>query len=600
MRMRFALFLALAAAAVLAACGGGGGSGGITPAPLPSSVSMTSSLSAGSTTAVTFSQISNGATASMTLPAASGSTNANLTFETAIPSNVATPSMRTLKGRASIGGSNLQGLAVITLSVSSTVAVTTTPSFSFTLSSAPSGDTYVAYFDENNPANGWNVLLGPGTVSGTTVAFAAQTFAPPFTLTANDTYVFALIASSSAAKQTASLSYSGTKTINYTYGYAFGYPTAAPSAPTPTPEPPTTLSYTVAATVSVGSSPGPTPSASAMIDEHVAETDTGSLDTETYTSDSFLAFNTATTPWTELLQETVQQEPSSANAPAITTNYTNPQTLDQYPATAGATWTNNPAANVAYQYADGDNGVRVVASNGTYTDTENLLTSGSGGGTAVLTENSDGSGSIVGPFFGGGIVSQLAFSAPSPAASPTAVNITIDFTSAAQTNFGYPPSETEADSVWYPLPLAFYNEQDTVTTGTALPPSCIPNALNFTSANDVHRSITTIDTVVGYQDITALDSYEYNGVPVCLVTTDTQAYAYDEQANQPYFILVGNLGVEVVQTEETLVLTGSAPAGQVVAQTASVALQAHELTSFARARAVRMRTYLTKLRGGVR
>jgi hypothetical protein len=606
MRARVVFFVVLAAA-ILAACGGGGGGGGgsfccpatptPTPIPLPTSEATSAPISATATTPVQFTAISGGTSGSITLPAANAATTASLTFQNAIPSSVAAPSMRGLKGRAIIGGSNLQTLAVITLSVTSTIAVTSTPAFSFTLSSAPSGDAYVAMFDENNPANGWNVLLGPGTISGSTVSFAATTFVPPFTLTAKDTYVFALIASSSAATQAASLSYTGTKSVNYLYNFAFGYPSPSPN----TTMPPSVLSYKVSATVSEGSSPAPTPSAG-LIDEHVAETDTGSLDTATYATDSWIGISSATAPWSELLYATTQQEPSSADAPVITTNYTNAQTIDQYPATSGASWTNNPAAQVVYNYADGDNGVHMVSSIGTYIDIESIL-AGAAGGTATLTENSDGSGSIVGPYFGGGIISQVAFAAPSPAASPTSVTVSIDFSTFAQTNYGYPPASTVTDGLWYKLPPAFYTETDTITTNAGLPQSCIPNAFNFTQATDVRRTMATIDTVVGYKDDTIIDSYEYNGVPVCLVTEDIQLYAYDEQANQPYFILVGELGLEVVTTMESLVLTGTPPVSQAASaqmQRASVALQAQELTGFARDRAVRTRTLLTSLRGGRR
>ncbi len=590
---------------MLAACGGGGGGSGNsfccpatptpTPIPLPSSEATTAPISASTTTPVQFAKINGGASGAITLPAGNAATTASLTFQNAIPSSVAAPSMRELKGRAVIGGSNLQTLAVITLSVSSTIAVTSTPAFSFTLSSAPSGDTYVAMFDENNPANGWNVLLGPGTISGSTVSFAATTFTPPFTLTANDTYVFALIASSSAANtQAASLAYTGTKSVNYLYNFAFGYPSPSPN----TTMPPAALSYNVTATVSEGSSPAPTPS-SGLIDEHVAETDAGSLDSATYATDSFVGISSTTSPWSELLYATTQQESSSAGAPVITTNYTNAQTIDQYPASSGASWTNNPAATIAYQYADGDSGQRTVSSSGTYTDTESILAGGAGG-TATLTENSDGSGSIVGPFFGGGIIAQVAFAAPSPAASPTSVTVSIDFSSYAQTQYGYPASSPVTDSLWYAFPPVFYIETDTITTNAGLPQSCMPNAFNFTQATDVRRSMATTDTVVGYVEDTNIDSYEYNGVPVCLVTEDIQRYAYDEQANQPYFILVGELGLEVVTTMETLVLTGTPPAAPAQMQRASVALQAHELTGYARDRAARTRALLTSLRGGRR
>lgn len=588
------VFFAVIAASILAACGGGGGGGGggslpgtsatPTPSPGPTSESASVTLSTTTTTAVQFPAIASGASGTITLPAANASTTAKLTFQSSLPTGVATPSLR---ARASIGGSNLQTLAVITLSVNATIAVSSTPAFSFTLSSAPTGDAYVAYYDEHNPGLGWNVLLGPGTISGNTVAFTAQQLAPPLTLVASDTYVFALVVSSTAATTPAtSLSYSGTKTVNYLYGFAFGYPAPGPTATAP----PTALSYTVSATVSDGSSPYPGTGPQGLVDEHVAESDAANVSTTTYATDSWLGLTSGST-WDQFLYGTTQQETSSDNQPTTTTLYTNAQQTDQFPA-SDVTWTNNPAASIAYAYADGDNGTRTVNSDGSYVDTENLLASGAGG-TAVLTEKSDGSGSIASSYLDYGYLSSIGFSAP----ANSAITITFNYTLAAQ-NLGAPPTATATDGVWYKFPL--YTEADSITANAALPQSC-GSPFGFVTASHVNHSVVSYDTVVGFEDLTTIDSYEYNGVPLCIVTQDIQLYAYDEQQNTPYLLLYGALGVEVVTTQETLILQTS-PAAVLSATTVrpvAAALVAHTLDVFARDRATRVRA-LVKTMGGKR
>ena len=617
MKARVAFLVVVAATAILAACGGGGGGPvPVTLATYPSADSTSAPFSASTTTLVKFAEISSGASGTITLPAANATPTANLSFQAALPTGVAMPSA--VKGREAIGGTSLTTLAVITMSVSSSVTITSTPAFSFTLSGPISGSPYVAYYDENNAGAGWNVLLGPGTISGDTVAFAAVQLTPPLTFVANDTYVFALVTSSTAVAP-ATFAYSGTKTVNYVYGYNFGYPSPVPGSTAP----PTTLSYAVSDTVSVGSSPFPGPSATGLVDEHVAESDAQSLSTTTFTTDSWVGIasaNSANSVYNQLLYGSTQQEPSSANLPTTTTIYATPLTTDQFPAQTGLNWTNGPAATTTYSYADSDSGTKVIAPDGSYADTENLLAGGAGG-TATLTENSDGSGSIVGPYYAGGIVSQVTFSAPTPSASPTSVVVTVDYTAFAQSQYGLPASAPIPDALWYPYPLTLSSESDTVTAGVQLPSSCKPNAFNLTTADLVARQITVFDTIVGFNETTDLNSYEYNGQPICLVSTDTLNYAYDEQGNQPYLIiLVGQLGLEVVTTSETLILQAAAPGASAAISTASragvssggvlSALEQHQLAAFTASRLARTRnliqalqsrnTTLRSVRGGSR
>lgn len=588
--------------------GGGGGGGGSTQSNEQTTTSTTAS------TTVTFAAISGISASSITVPPGSAAASMSLSLSKGLPSGAVTPSSSSISARSvqSIGGSDLTVLAAIALTVAAPVTLQTTPAFSFTLSSAPSGTPYIALFDVNNASAGWNVLLGPGTVSGKTVAFAATQVVPPLSFVPGDVYVFALITSASNATST-SATYSGTKSTNFTYGFAFGYPTPAPGAT----QPPSTLSYTVSATVGTGSATYPGSSApSGAVDQKVAESDVSSLSTSTYTTDSWVTLNTSSTPYTAALNATLQQEPSSADLPQLATVWTTPQTIDEY-GTSSGTWTNSPAGTISYSYANSDNGTHVIASDGSYTDTENLLDQGAGG-QAVLTENSDGSGSITGPYFSGDVISSVTFSASqSSACNPVpsggsavpapCINVATNYTADAQNYYGLPPTENVPDATWYTLPLKLYTETDGITSGVSLPAGCTPNSFG-SSADDVNRTMVTTDTVNGLVETTVLDSYEVNGTPICTTSTDTQNYAYDQQGNTPYFLLAGQLGLEVITTQETLILSSGLDAvssaarrvtsssGKTYAMSSvTAALQGHQLTTLARDRTVHLRTFLKSI-----
>lgn len=599
-------------AATLVACGGGGVTTpptASTPAPTFGYSSVMLSTSAATTAKVSF----GGSSATVTFPEVSNAAAANVYLETSPPDGASAPQVRTIAAKSripdAIGGSNLTALDYVAVTVDTSVSMTSVPAFSITSSSAISSgaSTYIAVLDMKNPSAGWNVLLGPGTVSGSTVSFAGQTVAPPFVLSKGDTYVFALVTTGTVLTpppptiaSNAAASYSGTKSVSYSYGFDFDYPQPGPTATAAA----TTLNYTVSANVSVGSSPYPTTAPSAkLVDEHVAETDSGNLAANTFTTDSWVSLASNNGSYNEMLYGQTQQQPTSANLPVVTTFYGAPQVLDELPETNGASWSNVPTSTVAYRYASGDAGTRTVAQNGTYTDQEQIGPT-NGGGTVALTENSDGSGSMVGPY-GNGEIDSILLSAP----SSSQLTITLNFSQFAQQYYGAPPQQTIADSVWYPYAsgISFYNEADTVTAGASLPSGCLPNPYG-TSATDVKRTITQLDTVVGYIETTTLDSYDVDGFPVCLATNDAQNYAYDMQANTPYIILIGTQpNIETVTTNETLAIQNVPPASSSAAsRTHAVmqanalvaAMQAHQLGTFARERAVHMRKVVDAVRGG--
>ncbi|HVA28993.1 MAG TPA: hypothetical protein VNF68_12490, partial [Candidatus Baltobacteraceae bacterium] len=523
------LFSVALVAVLLASCSGGGG----TPAPVIPYVPLSQSVQSTLTTSggsLSFGAVSNGSTtvissAGVTIPAVSAAGTVSATLTAAAPSGV--PAPKAIKRPADLGGVANTPLAYIALTFAQNETFDRSPGVSVTFATAPAaGNAYLVVY---SPTDGWNVLSGPVTISGATIAFPSAALAAPITLTANTPYVFAIVSTGSSVIPTplptinpsAAASYSGTKTIAFAYGYAFGYPAPGPTATAP----PSSTSYTVTSTVSIGASPNPG-SGSNTIDEHTVENDVSSLSTTTLATDAWVANGTSgNSTDAVLLYAMTQTEPSSANQPVITTTYNAAQTLDEFPETSGAAWTNSPQSNVAYSYASGNNGTRTINADGTFTDMENLLALGIGG-TSTIVENNDGSGSIDGPFFGGGIINNVTVSAPASGN----VNIVINYSTFAQTYYGLPPSVTIPDSTWYATPPVFYNETDAVTTGVNLPAGCTPNFYGST-ANDVKRTINQLDTVMGDVETTILDTYTYNGLPVCLVSSDVVNYAYDWQNN---------------------------------------------------------------------
>jgi hypothetical protein len=371
--------------------------------------------------------------------------------------------------------------------------------------------------------------------------------------------------------------------------------------PIPTPM---TLSYKVTTSVAVGSNAYPGSTTASLVDETVSESDASSLQTTTFTTDSWVGLSTTSTPYTVSVYGTTQKEPSSDNNPVTTTIYGTPQVVDQFPQSSSLSWTNAPAANISYSFADNGNGTRVISSTGTYVDTENILLNGSGG-TITTTENGDASGSIAGPLFSGE-VAALNFAAPS--AGTINITLTLGQELACEINGCNTTLQWDNDPTWFTTPPVFYTETDAITAGVSLPAGCTPNSFGST-ANDVNRTINTLDSILGFEETTVFDSYEVNGVPICMTTTDTQNYAYDEQDNQPYtFILVGPLGTETITTTESLVLqSGSAATASAARTTSSVArsgsapsvlaaVQAHQLNDFAHLRTTRLHASLTAIR----
>jgi len=226
--------LLLSTSIVLAACGGGGG-GSVSPSssttPTPgatatpvSSESESVQLSGTGTTTASYSLSS--LTATVGYPSSSTSSASLATiFSTNQPASVPTIQSMVRKP-ANIGASPLAVLAYLSITANATTTLSGYPALQLVVPASvlsAAQYSYVAWYNPANSAGGWNIVEGPGTVSGTTLNFTSATPGP--TLQANQTYYLAVFTLASAA------------------------PTPTPtSVPTPTPAPSATVISTNAAT----------------------------------------------------------------------------------------------------------------------------------------------------------------------------------------------------------------------------------------------------------------------------------------------------------------------------------------------------------------
>ena len=197
-----ASFVLIAAAAV-AACGGGGGGTSSTPvvqtsitaapatpvptptptaspAPLASTSASASVTAAGGSVAFT-APIGAGYTSNVTFGAgASASATISGTFETTASG---APAVASVKRLPKTIGATVTPLVFFVLSTNTTLTFPATPAFTVTLPAAvtfPAGTSfYLAEYDATS-TSGWNVFVGPATVSGSIVTFAPTANAVTF------------------------------------------------------------------------------------------------------------------------------------------------------------------------------------------------------------------------------------------------------------------------------------------------------------------------------------------------------------------------------------------------------------------------------------
>ena len=179
--VRLAAFVA-AASVSLAACGGGGGGGHVgpptnpTPTPTPTnSQSLSIPVSSTASEPTTLGPLAAGYSGTITMPPTSVTTTLSATFTTQQPNG--TPTVQSVHRRAqNIGVSGIDPLVYLAFTPSTTLSFTASPAFSLTIPASVAQSEpylYIAFYDPTTPSAGWNTILGPGTLSGTTVSFAS-------------------------------------------------------------------------------------------------------------------------------------------------------------------------------------------------------------------------------------------------------------------------------------------------------------------------------------------------------------------------------------------------------------------------------------------
>ena len=321
---------------------------------------------------------------------------------------------------------------------------------------------------------------------------------PPHPSAAGDTFTF-----------------NGTLTRSDTYTY-----------PAPSPLPSTALSAAVTQSVSVAATTNPFGTGTVQ-DFKVRESDAYSAQTLTSTSDFYYQNGTA---FSLLGYSSVDDVGNKS-----TVAYVAAQTLDQLPEVSGSSWTNNPASSLTQAFIDGEAASRTVASNGTYTDTEQIYGSGTNypAVKAILTENADGSGEFQIVRYENGrtgfqsneTVYDNYFISPPSAQSANAQFLTVT----SQVNdayYGAPsppaPAPFAAMPVWYSVPLSLYSETDQDLGSVPIPSTCSAPAAFGSKATEIQQALTLSDTVLGTITTTTTSSYIVNGFgPVCVALSST-------------------------------------------------------------------------------
>ena len=369
------------------------------------------------------------------------------------------------------------------------------------------------------------------------------------------------------------LQYTGVKTVNDVYTYGSG-PLGSPS-----PNPPSTAAYSVQSTVqaAVNAAPSVVPVTGPYLDVNSTELDSSSLATQEFVTDAWMqtsANGAALEYGTQLTQPLSAEQPKTLTAFVDpVSGKANPQQLDALPETAGASWTNEPAATISQTFADGHFAKRLINADGTYVDNDSISLTTGGTAYAVIQENSDGSGSYSAPFAGGNVTS-VAISAPAtPTPVPTGtpnppttpqVTVTLNLAGFYASILGPTISAQFTPFYVYSPKPVFYTETDAVISAGSFPAGCV-NSYG-TSGVELVRKISTLDTILGYVETTEFDAYAAAGYPVCVVSSDVINYAYDYAGDTVGGLggfLFGQLGGRITTTSQTLVLqpgaTGTYP-----------------------------------------
>ncbi|MGD0967287.1 MAG: hypothetical protein ABR949_03270 [Candidatus Aquilonibacter sp.] len=517
MHARFAFLGAVLLAAALAACGGGGG-GGPTPAtPSPtcppgttgtatfcSGLSLTTTIpvAAGATTSYT---------ATMNFP--SGSGTATIAASTTAPSGAAkldAAHMRVAPAAGTVhaadSGAPYTTLAYIAVTATTAVSLSGFPTIAVTSPAGASG----AYY---NAGGYWVSLPQSGAftlAAGSSAYFAIYTGG---TLPSPNPNGCAGVQADASTRATAHAALVGVQPIDP--GASFNYTgtlTSTIARSSPCPVPTATQQANVTVTVLVTSSPYAT-------DEHSVETDAYTTNTTVTTTDASVATTTyngaaAFSENAETSTDAIGSQPGDTT----TTTYGTPliyAIASQLPYTG--TITNGPPSTVDATLADGTTTARTYNSDGSYSETDNVL----GGAQNTITVNSDFSGSysIESASYG-----QLGFSYSAPSSG----SVTITATGDAAATYTVPQ--------WW-TGTSLYSDSTVDKGQGAVPSPCSPSPPVGT-ADDFRRTISIVDPVLGYTETETIDAYVVSSSaigPACVVIADTQKLYYDYFFDTPFF-----------------------------------------------------------------
>ncbi len=231
---RFLALSSLIGICLLTACSGGGGSGSPPtnpPVPTPTSIPTTTpnpgppitstqtvTLTTGSSTTVAFPAISDGTFGTLTFPPAisgttgNNSSNTTFTLSAQIPSGVPAPAQSL--------NDSVSPIAYITMQLDKGLVYGATPDVNFNFSNGTLGGyAYLAFYDPNNPSNGWTEISNQAQASGNNLHLLSRNYLNQVTFQPSVSYVYAIVENVNQPQLVstpANLSFEGYETLNIT------------------------------------------------------------------------------------------------------------------------------------------------------------------------------------------------------------------------------------------------------------------------------------------------------------------------------------------------------------------------------------------------
>lgn len=352
---------------------------------------------------------------------------------------------------------------------------------------------------------------------------------------------------------------------------------------TPSPEPTSVTTQNVTQTVTVRSNQSFN-GGSGLFDLHSAETDayTSGLKTTTSTTDTYEAIAQAGSA-SQLVSYGSQYADEAGDT--LTTSYSPQTVLDQLPDTAGAQWSNSPAATVLEALAGNSSGSpitvqRTVHADGTYSEATTYppgYAAPGYTGTGNIQENTDGSGTFAFVANGSAITIEYSMPVPQPTGAPL---ITVAEFFALDPTAANKPNASFQLPAWYGSAPAFYGETDRDLGVAAVPASCGLNPKFPQQGNAIAQTIDRTDTILGYTEHQTITNYVANGYgTLCTVLSDTQTLYYDFNGDQP-FVFTLTPPLEIATVSETLSLQPSSSIITAQTRTTKVATQATPALQF--------------------